>query len=768
MTRFYDNYLALFLDKEKYIEKCLSLIRFIGNPESTSLPHITLRLYKETNARRDFFENKQITYVNIIEPGSFNLIEEQPPYVVYVRCESEDLEEHVYKPDYPYSRLHITLYEGSDIEYARGLLNRLNQQEWHFKLSFKPQNLTSKKLGTKLSEPVYFRNIFSEILNDQQFHHFIYMHDINYKLKLVDIILFKMSNYLKEHEIHTDDVDSYYLNTIEDLKTNSTKFINQSETISWYKENKLNFTSFSIDDITSPITKRDPIHVTPPEYARDMAQCAINACIDNNIHKIDFGDSAIGTGSLFLALKFLVDDLNNSKKQYYKIKINSAIGIDIDQKIAEEAFLRCSKRGLTVIYGDAVSPEIKLSSLRNVMIVNPPFNRHEDIPYEYKLQLCNLVETQTGIKVTGEAGLYVYHLLILDKWLCNGGIAVWLLPTVFMQTKYGEAIRKYLLNKVQLISMHTYEDVIEQFDRTLISTTIITFKKQIPDDSREISISKGISLSELSFSATVNNEKLKETYDNWRCIFHMSTGESNQTHFSNATLKFEELFDIKRGLATGANSFFVMHKNKADKIGIPEFALKPLLPKARYINSSIIESDKNGFPLVSPQLVLIDCDRDEEYLKTTYPAFYEYLQTAKVVRTNMEKSIVNRTLVKSRRPWYKQEKREPAPFLLTYMGRAKKNLPPLYFIWNKSQALALNTYLLLYPKEWLRNLLDRNEDLYHVILIALNKSAEKVLVQQTRVYSGGLQKIEPGELKMLSIIDLPNEVISAYHSKQSK
>lgn len=158
---------------------------------------------------------------------------------------------------------------------------------------------------------------------------------------------------------------------------------------------------------------------------------------------------------------------------------------------------------------------------------------------------------------------------------------------------------------------------------------------------------------------------------NWRSlIVHSKENESKLS----LNIKFSSLFDIKRGLATGANSFFVIERKEAKEHGIPDIALKPILPKARYLKSLVISADSNGYPNVEPQMVLIDCDLDEGIIRSKYPAFYDYLQKAKQ-KDSAGRSIVDRTLVKSRTPWYKQEYRDPPLFLLTYMGRSKKDLP---------------------------------------------------------------------------------------------
>ena len=72
------KYFALFLNENSFIEKCISLMRFISNPSTKSRPHITVRLFKESDPRmeesRKMEESRrrEFTYLNIVCPGTFN------------------------------------------------------------------------------------------------------------------------------------------------------------------------------------------------------------------------------------------------------------------------------------------------------------------------------------------------------------------------------------------------------------------------------------------------------------------------------------------------------------------------------------------------------------------------------------------------------------------------------------------------------------------------------------------------------------------------
>jgi adenine-specific DNA-methyltransferase len=115
-------------------------------------------------------------------------------------------------------------------------------------------------------------------------------------------------------------------------------------------------------------------------------------------------------------------------------------------------------------------------------------------------------------------------------------------------------------------------------------------------------------------------------------------------------------------------------------------------------------------------------------------------------------------LASRRNPWYSQEKRDPAPFLCTYMGRPGANGKPFRFFWNQSQAVAANVYLSLYPRGSLKHALSLKPELFPVVHSILLGLRPDQLIDNGRVYGGGLHKLEPKELANLPADDLSNAI----------
>ena len=265
------NYFALFLDGENYIEKCFILIKYISNPKSKSLPHITLRLFEEDDPKTDYISyltQKKIHYLDVIEPGAFNLDEQNSSYVVFLRCESEELEEIDYRPDFPYSRLHITLYKGSDLEYAKSLYAELKKQNWLIRMDFKNPRLLSKQtLGQKVPTSFDFAYAYNDMLGDMfAFSDFANLSN-SQKIKQICAILKKLSEHLK----HSKSIAPIYVNNIPSGNTND--FLECSEIARISENQEDRYVTPQFPDGIARLSTNDK-KVTSPEYAHEMAMCA--------------------------------------------------------------------------------------------------------------------------------------------------------------------------------------------------------------------------------------------------------------------------------------------------------------------------------------------------------------------------------------------------------------------------------------------------------------------------------------------------------------
>ncbi|EGR4173834.1 hypothetical protein DDO07_17470 [Vibrio cholerae] len=65
---------------------------------------------------------------------------------------------------------------------------------------------------------------------------------------------------------------------------------------------------------------------------------------------------------------------------------------------------------------------------------------------------------------------------------------------------------------------------------------------------------------------------------------------------------------------------------------------------------------------------------------------------------------------------------------------------------NKSKAIVSNSYLILYPKPCLEKAIEINPSLNKQLIKALNEITGREMLDEGRVYGGGMHKMEPKEL----------------------
>jgi adenine-specific DNA-methyltransferase len=459
---------------------------------------------------------------------------------------------------------------------------------------------------------------------------------------------------------------------------------------------------------------------TPPDLAEDIAAYAVTLLPGDE--RVRFLDPAIGTGAFYSALRRVLPAR----------RIAEALGFEIDPHYGKPARRLWNRTGINYRLADftRAEPEARF----NLVICNPPYVRHHHLSNDEKLRLQRQTQAASGVKLSGLAGLYCHFLALSHAWMVDGGAGGWLVPSEFMDVNYGQALKRYLLERVTLLHIHRFDPADVQFTDALVSSAIVWFRKTPPPPNHLVKFTFGGTLKAPKVSRHIPASALAAE-PKWT---RFPAGDVRQ---SSAAAVLGDFFEIKRGLATGDNSYFILSPDQISERNLPFQVFRPILPSPRYLQVDQIESDRHGHPKLDRPLFLLDTDLDEHEIRRRFPFLFKYLQEGE------RRGLHERYLCRHRTPWYAQEKRPPAPIVCTYLGRGdSRRQRPFRFILNRSQATAANVYLMMYPTPHLARAFERDPTLLERVWRALNEITTTDLLAQGRVYGGALHKLEPREL----------------------
>lgn len=450
---------------------------------------------------------------------------------------------------------------------------------------------------------------------------------------------------------------------------------------------------------------------TPPELAREIARATVPFLAGD----VPLGllEPSAGTGAFLSA--FLGTP---------ECRIGHATAIELDPDFYAAG--RGLWSGRPCQYRNADFTKETPDRGYDVVVANPPYVRHHGLAPAEKLRLQAAVLRETGLVLSGLAGLYCHFLLLSLKWMKPGGVGVWLVPAEWMSVNYGSALRTFLAEKVRLLRVHRFAADDVRFSDALVSSCVVWFQNAAPADSALFT--EGGDLLRPAASRAIPTATLR-TAPKW------PPARMQEAH--DGTPRLRDYFSIRRGIATGDNSFFILAEQDAADRGLPRDFLKPILPSPRHLETDCVRADGEGIPTNARRLFLLDCTgRDPDELPEEVRA---YLSTG-------EETAAKKKLCAARTHWYDQEQRRPSPILCSYMGRGNGTGAPVRFILNESEAIATNSFLMLYPKGALARRLRESPQAAESVWERLRAIPAAEFRRAGRCYGGGLQKMEPREL----------------------
>jgi adenine-specific DNA-methyltransferase len=463
---------------------------------------------------------------------------------------------------------------------------------------------------------------------------------------------------------------------------------------------------------------------TPGTLAREMLSYAIARLAPGE--SVRFLDPALGTGSFYGALRAVAP----------RERVTAALGFEMDPQYgtAARALWRSEDLELRLEDFTRAGPETPF----NLIVCNPPYVRHHHLTAEDKARLRLRTMQASGMALSGLAGLHCHFMGLAHPWLAERGIAGWLIPSEFMDVRYGEAVKRYLLSRVTLLHIHRFDPRDVQFADALVSSAVLWLRKGPPPANHQVRFTFGGSL----LSPRIRREVPARAL----------TAEEKWTSLPAAKLRrrrnappLSTFFRIQRGVATGENGYFVLPEARIAELGLPRQVFTPMLPGPRHLPDDEVRARDDGTPEIERRVFLLDIGLGEEEMAERHPQLAAYLAQGRA------RGVHTRYLCSHRVPWYRQERRPPAPIVCTYLGRAER---AFRFILNGSRATVSNVYLVMYPTERLAGALERDPSALRQVWSLLRGLAPDRLLGEGRVYGGGLHKLEPRELAHVGVPEL--------------
>jgi adenine-specific DNA-methyltransferase len=198
------------------------------------------------------------------------------------------------------------------------------------------------------------------------------------------------------------------------------------------------------------------------------------------------------------------------------------------------------------------------------------------------------------------------------------------------------------------------------------------------------------------------------------------------------TTRLGDYARVRRGIATGDNSFFCLTGTDVEEWGIEPQYVVPVAVGARDLPSSgdLDEAYRAERLAAGARAFLLFCHEPKEALTDTNVLRYiEHGEAA---------GVHERFNCRTRVPWYGVERVPPPDFFVTYMSRERAR-----FVRNRVGARCMTSLLNLWAKPGISP---------DALTPILDDPANAQLIREFgRTYGGGLGKIEPADLLRLPV-----------------
>lgn len=458
---------------------------------------------------------------------------------------------------------------------------------------------------------------------------------------------------------------------------------------------------------------------TPPGVARWMTAWA---CSDRPRRILE---PAVGEGVFLDAVEALAADQSAWQPTVH--------GHEVDARLREH--IRNSSRCIDVRLSSQDFVRSDAARRYDACVANPPYIRHHALDYDESVY--RRFDRLVGERISRMTNLYGLFLLRIWERLANCGRAAIIMPSEWLNADFGRPLKRFFLRENAIDGIVLFDDDALVFDGVLTTAAILLLRRGRSDDD--------VLRAEFVRDAETLTHRRFETMRPLR--HHVLSPEGKWTNIladfcadrpvESASATLADVATCTRGIATGANQYFTLTEQERLAAGIDRRDVKPCITKAGHTSGPVFDRTHWDVLAGAGKKVWILNPRDP-----IRDPLARYLERGRMLR------IHERYLPSHRPVWYRPEQRAPAPIWSPVFVRGR-----FRFTHNAAGALNLTAFHGVFLKFRAPGAIDA------LLEYLWSDAAQRGIGAQSRLYGGGLRKLEPRDVLAIPIpISLKNAI----------
>lgn len=421
-------------------------------------------------------------------------------------------------------------------------------------------------------------------------------------------------------------------------------------------------------------------------------------------------------------------------------------GVDLDPKAADSLALALNGRVIKshFLRADFLrTPVTAFGRKFQCILGNPPFVRLHMMSKAQREAARGLARARNAI-VSGRASSWAYFVLHSMAFLERGGTLAMILPRALVFTDYGKQLLSLVSNsfsKTRLLEVlgQPFEDAEER-----IILLIARGYGQGPGPIEHLEMAKPGVVQQPTLALVSANADGRNLPAPW--LEGPLASLKGKRHVDS----LGDWFDVRIGVVTGANDFFLLGKKNTAYYSVPRWAVGPIVSRASMIRG--VEFNSADFSRLwdagqARKLLLIET-------QAQLPA-----ATKRYLKMGRERGIPDRFKCVSRSKWYAIEDARIPDAFFHYCAASVPHV-----VLNRTRSTCTNAIHRLFWKKGRRPTDDAARCFSLSSITSVTQLAAECI---GRTYGGGVLKLEPSEVKRLPIVvprETPAELTSLYRN----